>query len=106
MLLLRRHWFRLSHGLLGFGSRIVEGDFDPDLARIFPPATQGLPDISLPTSWDDNASQIDPRFADQICLLIVRKDGDLELVVIGGIVDGETKFLVPVRCQLEDGRGN
>lgn len=81
--------------LLGLGPRVVVGDFYSDLAGVFSSAAERLPNISLTAAGDDDASEVDPRLADQVGLLIVGEDGNLELVVIGGIVDGKPKFLVP-----------
>lgn len=54
-----------------------------------------MPQIVLATAWDYHISQVDPSFADEVGLLVIVEDGALELIVIGRLVNGESKLLVP-----------
>lgn len=77
-------------------SRVVVCQLDPDLASVFPFAVQTLPQIVLPTTRHHDVVQSHPGFADEVGALVLAENGDLEGVVIGGVVDSEPQFLVPV----------
>lgn len=89
--------FDLAGGLVWLRSAIVEGDLDPDLASILALAGEALPDVVLSASGDDDVPQVDPGLPNQVGSLVVGEDGDLELVVVRRVVDGEAQFLVPGR---------
>lgn len=96
--LLLGNWLsRLDGRLLGLGTGVVVCDLDADLASILAPAGEVLPDVVLATARDDDILEVDPSLANQVSLLVVGEDGDFELIVVGGIVDGEAQFLVPGR---------
>lgn len=54
-----------------------------------------MPEVTLASTRDNDAFQVDPRLPDKIRLFILAETGNLELVIIGGLADGETKLLVP-----------
>lgn len=86
--------------LLGFGSAIVEGDLNSNVASIFSLAIQIMPLVALSPASHDNIAQVDPCFADQFRLFVVIEDGQFKLEVVWRVVDNKSKFLVPG----EDGR--
>jgi hypothetical protein len=88
-------WLRLHHGLLGLGAAVIEGNLDADLAGILAPAPELVPLVALAASRHDNVAQVDPGLSNQFRPLVVVKDRDLELVVVGRVVDGESEFLIP-----------
>lgn len=49
----------------------------------------------MPTTRDDDFLQVNPCFSNKISLLVVIKNGALELVVVQGIVHDESEFLIP-----------
>lgn len=55
-----------------------------------------MPDVTLASTVYDNILEPDPRLADQLSLLVVVEYRNLEIVVVGRIVNGESQFLVPV----------
>lgn len=58
-----------------------------------------MPLVALATARDDNVAKVDPVLANQLRPLVVAKDRDLQLVVVGGVVDDEAQFLVPVNMR-------
>jgi hypothetical protein len=89
--LLHLIWFLL------LWTRIVVGDFDPDLPRIFALASQRMPNIILPPTWNDNLLQIDPSLPNNLSLLVIVENRNLQLVVVGRVVDGKSELLVPMK---------
>lgn len=57
-----------------------------------------MPNITLSSAWNNNLLQIDPRLANYFCLLVVIENGNLQLIVVGGVVDGKSELLVPRKC--------
>jgi len=56
-----------------------------------------VPDVALTASGDNDGSDVDEAFANKIRgFLLIIKDANLDLVVVGTIVDGEAHFLVPL----------
>lgn len=55
-----------------------------------------MPDVTLASTVYDYILEPDPRLADQLSLLVVVEYRNLEIVVVGRIVNGESQFLVPV----------
>lgn len=53
----------------------------------------------LAASRYDDVRQANPGLADQIRPLIFAEDGDLEVEVVEGVVDGKSKFLIPAHRQ-------
>lgn len=92
---LRGYLLRLGSWLLGLWTGVVVSELDPDLTGILALAGQVMPQVVLATARDNNVTQVDPCLSYQVGLLIVVEDRDLELVVIWGIVNSETNFLVP-----------
>lgn len=93
---IRGSWSDLLQLLL-FGSGVIVGDLDPNLARVFALATQVVPQIILPSTWDHNLLEVDPCLSNQVRLLVIVENRDLQLVVVGGVVNGISKFLVPAQ---------
>lgn len=60
-----------------------------------------MPKVILSSAWYHDLSKLDPSLSDQVRLLIVVKNRDLQLVVIWGIMNCESKFLVPISRQRE-----
>lgn len=97
----------MSHfdrGLLWLWSTIVVGDFDSNLAGILPSACQVLPNVFLSAARNNNVLEVDPRLADEISLFIICENRDLELVVVGRVVDRKAQLLVPVYVVSKSGR--
>jgi len=76
-------------------SCVVVGHLHSDVSSIFAFEIELMPQIVLATAWDYHISQVDPSFADEVGLLVIVEDGALELIVIGRLVNGESKLLVP-----------
>lgn len=55
-----------------------------------------MPKVILPTARHDDSLEVDPGFANKVCLFIVVEDGTLEFIIVGRIVDIEAEFLIPV----------
>lgn len=87
----------LGSRLVGLGSAVVVGDFETNLTGVLAFARQALPDVSLATAGDNDTLEVDPGFADEVSSLVVGEDGDFELVVVGGVVNSESEFLVPLK---------
>lgn len=85
----------LGDGFLGLWARVVVRDLNPDFTGVLALAGEILPEIVLATTGDDDVAQVDPCLSNQFCLLVVVEDGDFELVIVGGVVDGEADFLIP-----------
>lgn len=77
-------------------SSIVVGQLNPDLARIFAFAIESLPYIAFTASGDNNIIEAHPGFTNQIGPFILAKEGNFQVVIVGRIVHGEAKLLVPV----------
>ena len=75
--------------------RIIVCELNPDLAGVLALAVESLPNVALATSGYDDLSEADPCLADQIGSLVFAEDGQLQLVVIGRVMDGESELLVP-----------
>lgn len=73
--------------LLRLWSAIVVCDLDSNLTRIFALAGQVLPDVVLSSTRNNDVLQVNPCFADEIRLLVISEDRDLELVVVGRVVN-------------------
>jgi len=59
-----------------------------------------MPPVGLASSWYAHILQANVGLSNQICFLVVVEDGHFEIVVVGRIMNGESKFLVPVfSCQ-------
>lgn len=69
--------------LVRFGSRVVEGNLDSNLSGILAPARQRLPHVILAASRNNDALQVNPSLADEVCSFIISKDGHFKLVVVG-----------------------
>ena len=54
-----------------------------------------MPSIALAAAGGNDGFEAHERLSDQLRLFVVVEDGDFELVVVGGVVDGEAQFLVP-----------
>ena len=87
---------RFCGRLLRFRSGVVVGDLNANLSSILPSAGELGPLVALATARHDDVSQADPGLPYEIGLLIVIKDGDLQLVVIQRVMNGKSEFLVPV----------
>jgi hypothetical protein len=56
-----------------------------------------MPQVCLSSTLDDDVLELYPAFANELRLLVVVENGDFELEVVGGFVDGETELLVPAQ---------
>lgn len=81
---------------LSLGPRVVVCELYPQFAGIFALVVQSLPEIALAAARSNDLGEIDPGLADEIGALVFAEDGDFELVVVGGLVDGEAEFLIPM----------
>jgi hypothetical protein len=86
----------LDHRLLCLGAGVVECQLDSNLASVFALAVERVPVVALSAAGCDDGVQVGPGLTDQFRLLVVVEYGDLEAVVVGRVVDGETEFLVPI----------
>lgn len=68
-------------------SRIVKCDFKTNFTGVLALAGKALPNVALTTASNDDTLQINPCLSNQICSLIIRKDGNFKLVVVGRIVN-------------------
>jgi len=76
-------------------ARVVVRDLNADLARVLAAKGEAVPEIGLSAAGDDDVSEIYPGFADEFGLAVIVEDGQLELVVVGRVADGESELLVP-----------
>lgn len=88
---------RFRCGSVGLRTTVIVCDFHPDLTSILASARERLPHIVLTATGDNNGLEIDPCLSDEIGPLVVCENGNLELVVIRGVVHWESKLLVPGR---------
>lgn len=65
----RRLW--LCNRLVGFWARVVECDFNSDVASVFALACESLPLIALAAAGYDDVAQIDPCLTYQFSLFVV-----------------------------------
>jgi hypothetical protein len=63
----------LCDGLIRLGSSIIIRDLQSDITGIFASAGKLLPKVCLATAGYNDAFEIDPRLANKICSLVVRK---------------------------------
>lgn len=86
---------RLRYGLLGLWPDIVVCDLHANLSGILALEGQVAPQVVLSSAGNNDIPEVDPCLSNEVRLLIVVKHRHLELVVVWGIVDGESKLLVP-----------
>ena len=55
-----------------------------------------MPVVVLTASRNDQVLQIHPGLSNQVGLFIVVENRNLQLVVVGGLVDRKSEFVVPV----------
>jgi hypothetical protein len=55
-----------------------------------------MPPVVLASSRYAHILQANVGLSNQVCLFVVIEDGHFEIVVVGRVVNGESKFLVPV----------
>ena len=85
--------------VLGLWPRVVVCQLQIDLARVFALEVESMPPVVFASSWYADFGKMDVSLADQIRLLVIVKDGEFEIVVVGRVVYCESKFLVPaVSC--------
>jgi hypothetical protein len=86
--------------LFGFWTSVVVGQFQARLSSVLPLTIEGVPDVALAAAGNDDFGQADPSFANELRLLVVVEDGHLEAVIVGRLVHGEAKFLIPIVIML------
>lgn len=95
MRFIRNHGPSFDNSLI-FRTRIVIGHFHADVSCVLALELEFMPGIALTAAWDNQRAQVDPCFSDQVGFLVVIEDGNLYLIVVGRIVHGKSKLLVPV----------
>ncbi len=75
---------------------VVVGQFHTNIASIFALEVQLMPQVVLAAARHNDIVEVDPGFTDEVCFLVVVEDGALQFVVVGGVVDVESEFLIPV----------
>lgn len=85
----------LHYGFLFFGASIVESKLQADFTGILASAVEAVPSVALAATRSDDGLETHKCLSNQLGLLVVVEDGDFELMVVGGVVDGEAQLLVP-----------
>lgn len=75
--------------------RIVVCDFDPDLSRILSSVAEIVPQIVLAAPRNNDILEIDPGLTNDLGLLVIVKEGHLQLEVVWRVVYCKPKLLVP-----------
>ena len=85
--------------LLQFGTCIIVCELNPDVPCVPPLAIEAMPEIICPSTRYHYLFESHPSLSDEFGLFVVVEHRDFQLVVVGGIVNGEAQLLIPKASQ-------
>lgn len=88
-------WSRIIFHLLQFWTCIIVCELNPDVTCVPSLAIEAMPEIICSSPRYHYLFESHPCLSDEFGLFVVVEHRDFQLVVVGGIVDGEAQLLIP-----------